>query len=92
MPWQFGETVSPFVLRPWKGAKETFTYVLVQEGTRRPEGYENAQTVTVPIRRFVALSSTYLPHVLKIGVVDRLVGLGKTSFVCSPVCRICSRK
>lgn len=61
--------------------------MLVQEGTRRPEGYENAQTVTVPIRRFVALSSTYLPHVLKIGVVDRLVGLGKASFVYSPVIR-----
>ena len=63
----------------------TFTYVLVQEGTARPDGYEDAQTVTVPIRRFVALSSTYIPHVLKIGAVDRLVGLGKASFVYSPV-------
>ncbi len=75
------------VLRPWKGARETFTYVLVQEGTPRPEGYEDAQTITVPVRRFVALSSTYLPHVEKIDAIDRLIGLGKASFVYSPAIR-----
>ena len=72
------------VLRPWKGAKESFTYVLVQEGTPRPDGFDGAQTVTVPARRFVALSSTYLPHVEKIDALDRLVGLGKADFVYSP--------
>ncbi|MBK35418.1 MAG: ABC transporter substrate-binding protein [Gemmatimonadetes bacterium] len=72
------------VLRPWKGAKESFTYVLVQEGTPRPDGFDGAQTMTVPARRFVALSSTYLPHVEKIDALDRLVGLGKADFVYSP--------
>lgn len=75
------------VLRPWKNAKETFTYVLVNRGTDPPDGFDGAQVVTVPVRRFVALSSTYLPHIERLGVVDRLIGVSSTGFVYSPVIR-----
>lgn len=69
------------VLNPWKGATETFTYVLTQKGTPRPDGFPGAQHVPVPIERFVALSTTYLPHLEAIGAEDALVGLATASFV-----------
>ena len=69
------------VLNPWKGATETFTYVLTQRGTPRPAGYANAQHIAVPIERFVALSTTYLPHLTAIGAQNSLVGLATASFV-----------
>lgn len=69
------------VLNPWKGATETFTYVLTQKGTPRPDGYDDAQHVPVPIERFAALSTTYLPHLAAIGAEESLVGLATASFV-----------
>lgn len=69
------------VLNPWKGATETFTYVLTQKDTPRPDGYEGAQHVTVPIERFAALSATYLTHVETIGEQESLVGLSSVGFV-----------
>jgi iron complex transport system substrate-binding protein len=69
------------VLNPWKGATETFTYVLTQKGTPQPDGYPDAQQITVPIERFVSLSTTYLPHLEAIGAQESLVGLATASFV-----------
>jgi iron complex transport system substrate-binding protein len=71
------------VLNPWKGATETFNYVLTQKGTPQPDGFEDAQHVHVPIDRFVSLSTTYLPHLEAIGAQESLVGLGTSSFVYS---------
>ncbi len=69
------------VLNPWKDATETFTYVLTQKGTPRPDGYEDAQHIDVPIERYAALSTTYLPHLEAIGAEESLVGLTTASFV-----------
>ena len=69
------------VLNPWKGATETFTYVLTQKGTPQPEGYADAQHIAVPVERFVSLSTTYLPHLEAIGAQESLVGLATASFV-----------
>ena len=68
------------VLNPWKGATETFTYVLTQRGTPRPANYPDAQHVAVPIERFISLATTYLPHLAAIGAENSLVGLATASF------------
>jgi iron complex transport system substrate-binding protein len=69
------------VLNPWKSATEIFTYILTQKGTPPPIVSEEAQHIAVPIRRFVSLSTTYLPHLEAIGAQKSLVGLGTASFV-----------
>ncbi len=63
------------VTDPWQGAEEQFRYVLVQCGTPAPEGYEEAAVIEVPVEDVIALSTTYLPHLESLGLVDRLVGL-----------------
>jgi iron complex transport system substrate-binding protein len=62
------------VRNPWRNAKQTFEYVLVQRGTPTPEGYPKAQRIEVPVQRLVTMSTTYLPYLEPFGIADRLVG------------------
>lgn len=62
------------VLNPWRNAKETFQYVLVQCGTPAPKGYEKATTIEVPVKSIVTMSTTHLPLLEQLGLLDKLVG------------------
>lgn len=76
-----------YVTRPWPGATNGFTYVLVQRGTKAPDGYPNAETITVPVRSAVTMSTTFLPPLTKLGVLDSLVGHDQTDYIYSPEVR-----
>lgn len=69
------------VLRPWQNADVTFQYVLVQCGTPTPEGFDDAQIIEVPVERIVTMSTTHLPHLVDLGVLDRLVALDNVQYV-----------
>jgi iron complex transport system substrate-binding protein len=73
------------VTNPWPGASETFQYVLVQCGTPAPsEGeYPDAQFIEVPIDTVITLSTTYLPHIVELEVLDSLVGIETIDYVSS---------
>ena len=66
---------------PWRDADVSFQYVLLQCGTPAPEGYDQAQIITVPVSRVVNMSTTYLPHFDKLGLVDTIIGLDEFDFV-----------
>lgn len=59
---------------PWNNAGETFQYLLVQCGTPAPDGYPDTPVIEVPIKRMITMSSTQLPHLLKLNRLDALVG------------------
>lgn len=63
------------VTQPWLGADTQFEYVLVQCGTPVPDGYPAAQVIEVPARSIIAMSTTHLPHLITLGLLDRLVGV-----------------
>ncbi len=69
---------------PWPGATEGLQYVLVQCGTPAPEGFEDSQIVEVPAKSIMTMSTTYLPFLDKLGVLDRLVGVDDTTYVNNP--------
>ena len=71
------------VLSPWPGAEASETYLLVQCGTPRPSGFEDAYTIEVPVKSIVTLSTTYLPHLEILDEVEALVGLGNDAYVYS---------
>jgi iron complex transport system substrate-binding protein len=76
------------VLTPWGGAKEAASYALVQCGTPAPSGLPaNTLVVEVPAKRAVAMSTTYLPHFDKLGIVDRLTGLDSFLFASNKAVR-----
>ncbi|MEA5466247.1 ABC transporter substrate-binding protein [Leptothoe sp. PORK10 BA2] len=79
------------VTQPWKAAKETFEYVLVQCGTPVPAEYATefttAQVIQVPVRAVATLSTTYLPHLVLLDQVDALVGVDQFKFIHAPEVR-----
>lgn len=58
---------------PFTGG-DPIQYVLVQCGTPAPEGVDGT-VVEVPIQRFVSMSTTYLPSLDALGVLDTIVGV-----------------
>jgi len=75
------------VTHPWKNADTQFQYVLVQCGTPTPTGFEQAQMVTIPVNRVVALSTTHLPHFDRLHAVEALIGVGQFQQVNTPSVR-----
>ncbi len=71
------------VTNPWQGSQESFRYILVQCGTPAPEGVEGA-LIEVPAQSLVALSTTYLPHLVSLGLTDRLVALDSLLWATTP--------
>lgn len=69
------------VKTPWQGAKEPLHYVLVQCGTPAPADFKQDEIVEVPVKRFVSMSTTYLPFLDELNVLDRLVGLDDSTYV-----------
>lgn len=75
------------VLNPWRNAEEIFQYVLVQCGAPIPEGYDNVQVVEVPIDSIITMSTTQLPHLVKLGRLDALIGHSEFRYVNTPEVR-----
>jgi iron complex transport system substrate-binding protein len=72
------------VKNPWRNADTTFQYVLVQCNTPIPSGFKNAQIIQVPINSVVVMSTTHLPLLDKLGLVDRLIGVSDFKQVNTP--------
>lgn len=77
----FGHYKVLTVNTPFPGATESFQYALVQCGTPAPEGFAEEQIIEVPVASIVTMSTTYLPFLEKLGVLDKLVGVDDATFV-----------
>ncbi len=71
------------VLTPFPGAADidAFQYVLVQCGTPAPEGFDDALMIEVPSGALIALSTTYVPHLDDLGLLDNLIGMDSGLYV-----------
>lgn len=75
------------VLKPWPGANKTFRYVLVQCGAPAPEGFSDAQIITIPVQRIAVMSTTHLPHLTLLNELDSLVAVSDFKNVNTPAVR-----
>lgn len=69
------------VLNPWASSEEIFQYVLVQCGTPAPSDYPDAQTIEVPAQSIVALSSTVLPGLVSMDLLEQLVAVEEFDYI-----------
>jgi iron complex transport system substrate-binding protein len=69
---------------PWPGATESIQYALVQCGAPAPEGFLEEQIITVPAQSIITMSTTYLPALDELGLLDRLVGIDDATYVSNP--------
>lgn len=65
------------VQNPWRDADVQFQYVLVQCGTPVPMGFDEAQIIQVPANTIVTLSTTHLPHLEKLKLLNTLIGVNE---------------
>jgi iron complex transport system substrate-binding protein len=74
------------VLAPFPGSTpdDGFTYVLVQCGTPAPEGFDGALFVEIPTGRVMTMSTTFLPHLTELGLLDSLVGVDSILYTSTP--------
>ena len=64
----------------WPGA-EPLQYALVERGAPAPVGDEFEAIIEVPVRRIVSLSSTAIPHIVDLGMTDRLVAVDTGDYI-----------
>jgi iron complex transport system substrate-binding protein len=64
--------------------KETFRFVLVQCGTPPPKGLTGVRVIQVPVQRFTLNHVEYGSTVVRLGVLDRLVGVPSLMAYSSP--------
>ncbi len=69
------------VPNPWRDADVQFQYVLVQCGTPPPDNVGDALVIEVPVQSVVAMSTTQLPHLAELGLLDRLVGVDSFLYI-----------
>ena len=72
------------VLNPWRNADVQFRYVLVQCGTPPPADIGDALVIEVPVNSIIAMSTTQLPHLSELGVLDTLVGVDSFLYINNP--------
>lgn len=71
------------VTNPWQGAQESFRYLLLQCGTPAPRDVEGT-VIEVPVKNIIAMSTTYLPTIEELGLIDRLIGLDSYVWTTNP--------
>ncbi len=69
------------VLNPWRNADTQFQYILVQCGTPPPPASDNALIIEIPVQRVIAMSTTQLPHLDGLGVLDKLIGVDSFLYI-----------
>jgi len=69
------------VLNPWRDADVQFRYALLQCGTPPPDLKDNTLLIEIPVQRVVAMSTTQLPHLDELGLLDRLVGVDSFLYI-----------
>lgn len=75
------------VLNPWRDADVRFRYVLVQCGTPPPDDTGDALVIEVPVQSIVTMSTTHLPHLKELGLLDRLIGVDSFLYINTPEVR-----
>lgn len=69
------------LLNPWRGSEQKFQYLLLQCGTPAPDGYVDIPVIEVPVPNVAALTTTVLPHLQQLALLDRLVAVEKFDLV-----------
>lgn len=65
---------------PFAGAESGITYLLVQCGTPIPADVTAEATIEVPVNSIVAMSTSYLPALEELGLLDKVVGVDTAAF------------
>lgn len=72
------------IMSPFEKSTDTLTYILVQRGTPRPNGFKDSQVIEIPVRSMVAMSALHIGLAGFVECEDILTGMGNLRYVSSP--------
>lgn len=58
---------------------ETFTFVLLPDGVKKPNEYSDNQVIKIPVKRIAFTATTQLAYLSFVDDYDKIVAVGKTS-------------
>tara|TARA_R110002051_G_scaffold315_2_gene1415 strand:- start:5668 stop:6816 length:1149 start_codon:yes stop_codon:yes gene_type:complete len=79
------------VFSPWPNAEATYTYVLIpkeKQALITLNKNEFDAIITVPVENVVVTSTTHIPALEELGVLDKLIGFPDTKYISSKATRV----
>ncbi len=75
------------ITEPWPKAEKTFSYVLYKENAVIPSDLSFDQKIKIPIQNIVVSSTTHIPPLESLGVLEQLAGFPNTNYISSKKAR-----
>jgi len=78
------------VFSPWPDAEEAFTYALIPKELKTIPKLNKKDfdaIINVPVERIIATSTTHIPALENLGVIDKLIGFPETRYISSELTR-----
>ena len=75
------------ITNPWPGAEKEFIYALVEKGTKLPDEAKFDAVVETPLNSIVVTSTTHIPSLESLGVIEKLVGFPNLEYISSEATR-----
>ena len=72
---------------PWPNATKPFKYLLLDKGVDVPKSITYDELIRVPVEEIVVTSTTHIPGLEALGVLDKLVGFPNTNYISSVAAR-----
>ena len=72
---------------PWPGSDEVFVYALVEKGSNMNDLIQFDAVVEVPLSNIVVTSTTHIPSLEMLGVVQKLIGFPNLDYISSEYTR-----
>lgn len=72
---------------PWKDASSGKQYLLLQKGIEKPQGYEQATVVNIPLNTIACTSTSHIPALEMINEHGKLTGFAQSDYICSETVR-----
>jgi len=72
---------------PWPNATKPFKYLLLDKGAEVPISITYDELIRVPVEELVVTSTTHIPALEALGVLDKLVGFPNTNYISSVAAR-----
>lgn len=75
------------ITNPWPDAEKEFTYALVRKGTKLENKDAYDAVVETPLSAIVVTSTTHIPSLESLGVIEKLVGFPNLTYISSAATR-----
>jgi iron complex transport system substrate-binding protein len=75
------------ISNPWQGANKDLVYILKKSKAAIPDSLQHYPCIQLPINSIVVSSTTSIPMLESLAVIDKLVGFPNTNLISSPQTR-----